>query len=308
MFSAGRTLKEVKTRISGPIVPINIPLKEDEEIDYDAFERYIDWLAGKGVPVILMTYGSSEYAFLSDHEIYELTRAGASSNAGRAHFVGASKYWPVKEVLKYIEFAGKYGAEAVMVQPDYFTNVYTSEGIVEYYDIICKAAEFPVWAYTITSNGMKPETVRRLANEVPWVVAMKNDGEAMYNYYEYLRAANSNLQVVSGGQMKTMLYGWMLGARAYLCPVTPFIPDIGIKFIECLRKNEYESAALIIEKWEDPIIGLSAKYNWLGIIKAFLRFAGHFPTGKLRLPAVELSPHALCDVRKVYDYYKDSLL
>lgn len=102
-----RKYEQVKSRILGPVVPLNIPFKADEEIDYDALERYVDWL-GEGVPVLILSYGSSEFGALTDYEIYEITKVVANANQERAHFVGASRCWPLQEVVKYIDFARRF--------------------------------------------------------------------------------------------------------------------------------------------------------------------------------------------------------
>ena len=59
---------DVVDRLKGPVVPVNICFADDHSVDYDAMRRYVDWLCEQGVPVILLTYGSSEFSVLSAEE------------------------------------------------------------------------------------------------------------------------------------------------------------------------------------------------------------------------------------------------
>jgi len=291
--------------VCGPVVPLNIPFKGNEEVDYETLGNYVDWLAGEGVPILILTFGSSEMGSLTDREVYEITKVAAEANKGRAHFVGATRCWPIEESVKYIEFAAKYGATAVKIQPNFFSGlVATSDTNIEYFRTIGERARFPLWAYTLLQNGsnsLSAHDVKRLAEEAPWVIALKNDGEAMYMYYDYVRAAGARLQIVSGGQMKTLLLGWQLGARAYLCPITPFYPKAGLKFVDCLKKGDIQEAYGVIKRWEDPVIGLANRYDWLALIKSLLQIAGLFPSRKVRLPGHTASEEQFRDIRQAYE-------
>ena len=64
---------QVLERLKGPVVPLNICFNEDGTVHYDAVEKYVDWLCEQGPVVLLLTAGSSEFAYLSEKEIYELT-------------------------------------------------------------------------------------------------------------------------------------------------------------------------------------------------------------------------------------------
>lgn len=293
--------RKLANELCGPVVPLNIPFKANEEVDYDALESYVDWLAGEGVPILLLTFASSECGSITDRELYEITKMAARANRGRAHFVGATRCWPIEETVKYINFARECGASAVKIQPNLFSGLsFRTDTIIDYYKQIEERTQFPLWAYTLLQNGsnsLSAADVKRLAEEVPSVIAMKNDGEAMYLYYNYVRAAGSNLQVVTGGQMKTMLYGWQLGGRAYLCPISPFYPKAGLQFIDCLKQGDYEGAQTIVKFWEDPVIGLAAKYDWFSLIKAILQAQGLFPDRKVRLPGITASDAQYKEIR-----------
>ena len=77
----------VLTRLKGPIVPINTCFNEDGTVNFDAVGRYVSWLCQQGAPVLLLTYGSSEFAALTDDDIWRLTETVARANDGQSCFI-----------------------------------------------------------------------------------------------------------------------------------------------------------------------------------------------------------------------------
>ena len=74
--------KGVVDRLKGPVVPLNICFTAEGTIDYPAQRRYVNWLCEQGVPVILLTYGSSEFSLLGDEDLWRLSAEMAQSWPG----------------------------------------------------------------------------------------------------------------------------------------------------------------------------------------------------------------------------------
>ena len=293
-------------RIIGPVVPLNIPFKDDYEIDFPALERYVDFLAGEKVPTIILTYGSSEYANLSDDEIYEITEVVAKANAGRSIFVSATKAWSVKKSLEYIDFSKKCGVHTVKIQPSYsgFIGKLEQDNLYEYFKLIDAKTSLPLWAYTIPSvgkhPGMTPDTWERITKECTNVYAMKTDGDMLYGMYSLIQASKDRAMMVSGGQMKSMIYGWPLGSKAYLCPLAFFMPEISLLFTECMKKGDEDKAIKIIHDFEDPVIEMCSEIDWLALAKGILYVAGFFNTPKTRLPLKTADSNQLVKIKELF--------
>ena len=97
-------------------MPLNICFDDHGSVDFGAVRSYVDWLCENGAPVLLLTYGSSEYAYLSDDDVWRLTEEIAEANAGRALFVAATGWWNVPRCRDYLRHADAAGADAVKVQ------------------------------------------------------------------------------------------------------------------------------------------------------------------------------------------------
>jgi dihydrodipicolinate synthase/N-acetylneuraminate lyase len=110
--------------------------------------------------------------------------------------------------------------------------------------------------------------------------------------------------VVSGGQMKTVLFGWQLGAKSYLCPVAPVFPKEALLFTDYMQKGMNEEAIQVIHRFEDPMIDICEDIDWLVMIKGMLYCAGHFPTPLLRRPAKSADKEQIARIRRLYEEIK----
>jgi dihydrodipicolinate synthase/N-acetylneuraminate lyase len=306
--------KELMEKLVGPVVPLNIPYKENLEIDYDSLGRYVDFLAREKVPTIILTFGSSEYINLTDDEIYEVTKTVGEANAGRSMFVGATKCWTVKKSIEYIEHAKKFGAGAVKIQPQYYYNdrPFDQECILKYYKDIDKRSNLPLWAYSAplygAHSGLSNETWGSIASECSNVYAMKTDGDMMYGYYGLINASKDRAVVVSAGQMKTMFFGWPFGSRSYLCTITFFMPKVGLYFIDCMIKRKLQEAEKIIHAFEDKMINACSTVRWLLLAKSMVVEAGYYKNAFTRQLSPQITQEQKEFTKKLYNEFQETAI
>lgn len=274
---------QVVDRLKGPVVPVNVCFAEDDSIDYDAMRRYVDWLCRQGVPVVLLTYGSSEFAALSGDEIRTLTELFARTVAGRALFVTSTGYFSIDECRRFLRHAEEAGADAVKVQINPWLGQ-EREVLVGYFDAIRGAAGIPLLLWGAWPDPYPVAVVRELAARDE-VVGIKNDGDPFYAYYDLLRAtADRNFAVISGGQMRNFMFGHPLGGAAYLCTVAPFRPDLALRFYRLLQAGDTEAAWDMVERYEDRWLPVAVEHGWLESVKVAMELHGLVPNARLRRP------------------------
>ena len=287
---------EVVERLKGPVVPVNICFNEDDAIDYEAMEGYVDWLCTERVPVILLTYGSSEFAALSADEIWRLSELFARTVAGRSLFVASTGYWSISECRDFLQRAERAGVDAVKVQIDPWLGQ-EPHVIVGYFDGIGSAAEIPLLVWGPWPAPYPVEAVRELAAREQ-VVGIKNDGDAFDVYYDLLRAtADESFAVISGGQMRNFMFGYPLGSAAYLCTVAPFRPALALEFYGHLQADRLDDAWAMVARFEDTWLQVAVRHDWLGSIKVAMELYGLVPNARLRRPRRSLDTGAREAVR-----------
>lgn len=277
--------KSVTERLKGPVVPINLCFADDESVDYAAIRKYVNWLCEQEVPVLLLTYGSSEFASLTDEEIWQLTAEVAEEVAGRSLFVASTGWWPPKKCREFLRHALEVGADAVKVQIHPWLPV-TREVLVGYFDMIRGAAEIPLLMWGAWPAPYPVSVVAELASR-PEVVGIKNDGDPFYAYYDLLRAtAGQDFAVISGGQMRNFVFGHQVGSPAYLCPIAPFRPAIALEFYRLVAAGSYDEAWKMVFRYEDRWLKTAVELDWLCSIKSTLNLYGLYPNNRLRRPRV----------------------
>jgi len=286
----------VVDRLKGPVVPVNVCFAADDSIDYDAMRRYVDWLCEQRVPVVLLTYGSSEFAALSAEEIWKLTELFARTVAGRSLFVTSTGYWSIDECRRFLRHADAAGADAVKVQINPWLGQ-EREVLVGYFDAIRGAAGIPLLLWGAWPDPYPIAAVRELAARDE-VVGIKNDGDPFYAYYDLLRAtADERFAVISGGQMRNFMFGHPLGGAAWLCTVAPFRPDLALRFYGHLQAGEVEAAWGMVERYEDRWLPVAVEHGWLESVKAAMELHGLVPNARLRRPRRSLEGAAREAVR-----------
>lgn len=287
---------DVVDRLKGPVVPVNVCFTEDDEIDYAAMECYVDWLCTERVPVVLLTYGSSEFAALSADEIWQLTELFARTVGGRSLFIASTGYWTIGESRHFLQRAERVNVDAVKVQINPWLGQ-QRDVIVRYFDGIRDASGIPLIVWGAWSDPYPIDAVRELA-EREEVVGIKNDGDPFYAYYDLLRAtADQNFAVISGGQMRNFMFGFPLGAAAYLCTVAPFQPAIALEFYSHLEASRTKEAWAMVERYEDRWLRVAVDHDWLASIKVAMELYGLAPNARLRSPRAGLDATARDAVR-----------
>ena len=292
----------VVERLKGPVVPINICFTETDEVDFSVMRKYVNWLCEQKVPVLMLTYGSSEYCWLSDEDIWRLTAELAEEVAGRSLFISSTSWWTPKLCREFLKHAEKSGADAVKVQVStrIISNAGSAKGEVfrSYHDRVQDASPIPLvlWCNSDGAGAVPVDTIAELAQR-PQIVGVKNDEDPFYYYYDLIRATSEeDFAVIGGGTMRNFVYGYQVGSAAYLCTAAPFRPDIALKFYNLLVASRFDEAWQMVFRYEDLWLKLAGDMDWLRSIKSALNLYGLFPNNR---PGGMGRPHSTDDREKI---------
>jgi len=272
--------KQTYERINGPVATIQVAYFEDGSVDYEGPCRQAQWLGEQGIPVLLLSYGSSEFACLSEAEIFQLTAEVAATNAGRSCFIASTGWWKPAKCREFLQHAAQAGVDGVKVQINPWLPK-TREVLVGFFDQLEDAADMPLLLWGHAPPPFPVEVAAELARR-PNIVGMKNDADPFYDYYDLCRATkDEDFAVISGGQMRNFAFGYQVGSRTYLCPVASTRPDIALEFYAHLVAGRYDEAWQIVFRYEEPLFKLVTgpvfQSQWLSVIKYVHELHGFFP-------------------------------
>ena len=162
-----------KTVFTGAATAIITPFK-DGKIDYESFERLINWQIDEGIDAIVVCGTTGEASTLTDDEHRDAIKFCVDTVAGRVPVIAGTGSNDTAYAIELTNHACDAGADAVLVVTPYY-NKATQKGLIEMFTAIADASTKPVILYNVPSRtgcNILPSTAAKLA-EHENIVAIK---------------------------------------------------------------------------------------------------------------------------------------
>lgn len=163
------------TPITGSIVALATPMRDDGSVDYDALRRLIDWHVAEGTDCIGVVGTTGESPTVDVDEHHEIIRVAVEHARGRVPVMAGTGANSTAEAIDHAKFAKSVGADCQLQVVPYY-NKPTQEGIYQHFKAIAQAVpDLPMVLYNVpgrTVADMQHDTVLRLA-QVPGIVGIK---------------------------------------------------------------------------------------------------------------------------------------
>ena len=198
----------------GVITPIVTPFHRDKEqsINLEATKVLIDYLIEHGVDGIFPLGSNGEFHVLNDEEKIDFIKEVVKIVDHRVPIYSGAGACSTKETIKLAKAMEEAGCDGLSVITPYFIKP-TDEEIYQHYADVASAVKIPVLLYNIpksTGCNIPASVVKRLANDVPNILAIKDSSGDMENLKGYLAAAEgTNLKVLVGSDSKISWCKWM---------------------------------------------------------------------------------------------------
>lgn len=185
--------------VSGTHVAIVTPFRDDGEVDFQAWERLLDWHLAGGTDGIVVGGTTGESPTLREAELTELARRARAQVGARMRVIvgcGTNSTADTVERVRYYSAQGLDGL--LLVTPAY--NRPSQEGLFRHYEAAAQAATVPVILYNVPSRtavDLLPETVARLAR-LPRIVGIKEAVASMPRIRELAALCPPGFGLLSG--------------------------------------------------------------------------------------------------------------
>ena len=218
------------------------PFTPDGAVDYEAYGRMVDRQVAAGVHFLVPLATTGETPTLSAGEktaIFQLVKEHAK---GLPLLVGVGVN-SIPDTLGNIRLVEPLGPDALLVVVPYY-NKPTQQGQYEYFKAITAETSLPVFIYNVpgrTGANMLPDTVLRLAQDVPNIVGIK---EASGNYdqvSEILRRAPEGFTVLSGDDDMTLAF-MATGAHGVISVASNIAPKEVTQMVEAMQRGDLAGA------------------------------------------------------------------
>ena len=197
--------------LTGSLVAIITPMREDGSVHYEQFQRLIDWHVANGTDAIVAVGTTGESTTLSVPEKIEVIEAAIRFANGRIPVIAGTGVNSTSEAIELSRAAVGSGAYATLSVVPYY-NKPPQEGIYRHFAAIAEAADIPMIVYNVpgrTVVNMNNDTVLRLA-EIPNIIGIKEASGDIGRMVELLNRVPEDFAVYSGDDptgMAAMLCG-----------------------------------------------------------------------------------------------------
>ncbi len=174
--------------LRGVIPALVTPFREDEWVDYAAWQVIVDTLIGAGVHGLLAGGPQGEFAALDFEERHVSLRFCLQATAGRVPVYGNVGCITTAETVRLARHGEEIGLDAAVIVTPY-SVMPSQEELAEHYIEACRAVRIPVLAYNFPQHGgveMLPETLGSIARTCENLVGVVDGGGSLERAAAYL--------------------------------------------------------------------------------------------------------------------------
>jgi 4-hydroxy-tetrahydrodipicolinate synthase len=185
--------------ITGSLVAIISPMRDDGTLDYDAYRRLIEWHIAEGTQGIVAVGTTGESPTVDRDEHCELIRIAVDTVRGRVPVIAGTGGNSTSEAVDLTQYAKKAGADATLQVVPYY-NKPTQEGLYQHFRRVAETVDLPVILYNVpgrTVADLANDTTLRLA-QVPGIVGLKDATGDLARAADLLRRLPKSFALYSG--------------------------------------------------------------------------------------------------------------
>jgi 4-hydroxy-tetrahydrodipicolinate synthase len=277
------------------------PFREDERIDFTAWQKIIDAQIEAGVDGLFVTGGQGEFFSLEEQERTVALRFAKQYIAGRAALYGNVGCVTTRETVKLAEKAESEGLDFLVVITPYYVRP-TQDELVEHFLEVCRAVRTPVLAYNIperTGVDLLPDTVRRIADAAPNFVGLKDSSGRLEDLPGLIAIGKERPFAVFMGRDHMILPGLSTGCAGAVTACANVAPRLFVDLYRAFRENRLEEAARL-QALVDPLRQAFGLHTFPAVVKEAMAMAG-MPAGPCRRPVGPMPQEARVKLAAVLD-------
>ena len=185
--------------LTGSLVALVTPMREDGSVDLPQLEKLIDWHIANGTDALVIAGTTGESATLSIPEQTLVIETAVKHAAKRIPIVAGTGANNTIEAVELSQAAKKAGADATLSVVPYY-NKPSQEGIYRHFKTIAETVDIPMIIYNVpgrTVVNMNNDTILRLA-QIPNITGVKEASGALAREIDLINRAPEGFAVYSG--------------------------------------------------------------------------------------------------------------
>lgn len=284
------------------IVPAIItPFREDEAVDYGAWQDLIEHLIASGVHGLFVAGGQGEFFALGEEERTVALRFVVQTVARRVPVYGNVGAVTTRETVRLARFAEAEGVDYAVVITPYYVKPSPAE-LVEHYVEVCRSVRIPVLAYNIperTGVELTPEILGEVARRQENFVGLKDSSGRLELIPEWRRAGLA----VFMGRDHLILPALQRGCVGAVTACANVVPRAFVDLYNAFEAGNLAEAERL-QTLVEPLRRAFSLGTFPAIVKEAMNLAG-LPAGRCRRPVGPVSPEARARLSEVLEKLRE---
>jgi 4-hydroxy-tetrahydrodipicolinate synthase len=288
----------LRDKFTGTGIAIVTPFLEDGKIDWDSFEKLVEfWIRGK-IDYLVALGTTGESATIHGEEKQQVFSFLTKTIAGRLPLVAGIGGNDTQEVLEGFRTFDLNGYDAILSVSPYYSKP-NQEGLFRHYKALDAATPLPIIMYNVpgrTGQNVTGETTIRIAGECRNIFATK---EACGNFDQInyiIKYKPAGFMVISGDDGITLPM-IACGAEGLISVVANAYPADYSKMVRLCLDGKFAEAQCLHYRYTDIITSMFAEGSPSGV-KAYLAEMG-LCRNTVRLPVWPVSSKLQEQVREM---------
>ncbi|HWV41309.1 5-dehydro-4-deoxyglucarate dehydratase [Pseudorhodoplanes sp.] len=258
--------------------------------DARASAARIEWLLRYPAAAMFSAGGAGEFFSLTPEEYANVLRVAVQTAHGRIPVIGAAGYGTAT-AISYAQKTEKIGADGLLLLPPYLVEG-PQEGLRAHIAAVCQSTRLPVIVYNRGTCRLQAETLARLAEDCPNLIAFK-DGVGDVETIKAINALLGDRLLMLNGMPTAEAYAQdfrALGMATYSSAIFNFVPRTAIAFHRAVHDGDDATLQALTRDFLEPYVQIRKKQPGyaVSIIKAGAEIVGR-PGGKVRPPLADLT-------------------
>jgi 4-hydroxy-tetrahydrodipicolinate synthase len=288
--------------LAGILPAIVTPFKDDESIDYTAWQELIEYLISSEIHGLFVVGGQGEFFALSEEERTVAVRFCVQAVAGRIPVYANVGAVTTEQTLRLAQKAEAEGVDyAVVITPYYLKP--SAEELVEHLSEVCRAVRIPVLAYNIperTGVELTPFILGRVARAHDNFVGLKDSSGNLDLIPEWLREGLT----VFIGRDHLIVEALRRGATGAVTACANVAPRAFVDLYEAYRSGDIAQAERL-QALVEPLRRAFAFATFPSVIKEAMNMAG-LRAGRCRRPVGPMPAEARAKLSAVLQTLREA--
>jgi len=237
---------------TGSMVAVATPMYKDGSIDYESYEKLIEFHIENKTDALVPVGTTGESATLDHDEHCKVVSFVVDKVANRIPVIAGTGANSTSEAIFLTKYAYESGVDGCLSVTPYY-NKPTQEGLYQHFKAIAEAVPVPLIPYNVpgrTSCDMLPKTVERFL-DIKNIVAIKEAIGDLDRIKQLVDICGGKINILSGDDL-TAKEALLLGGKG----VITVTGNIAPKFMHLMCKAAIEGDRKLAEEYDKKIIGL----------------------------------------------------